>query len=32
MNGIDSLMWQEWLWCVLQFVGPMFLRLSLIHI
>lgn len=26
MNGIDSLMWQEWLWCVLQFVGPMFLR------
>lgn len=19
-------MWQEWLWCVLQFVGPMFLR------
>lgn len=26
MSDLDSLMWQEWLWCVLQFVGPMFLR------
>lgn len=26
MSEIESFMWQEWLWCVLQFVGPMFLR------
>lgn len=26
MNELDALMWQEWIWCVLQFVGPMFLR------
>ncbi|WP_343210265.1 HAMP domain-containing sensor histidine kinase [Anaerolentibacter hominis] len=26
MRKTDILMWMEWLWCVLQFVGPMFLR------
>lgn len=26
MNDINTMMWMEWLWCVLQFVGPMFLR------
>ena len=26
MSETNALMWQEWLWCVLQFVGPMLLR------
>lgn len=26
MKETSTVMWLEWLWCVLQFVGPMFLR------
>lgn len=26
MHETNTVMWLEWLWCVLQFVGPMFLR------
>lgn len=26
MKTGNTEMWMEWLWCVLQFVGPMFLR------